>query len=177
MKFDERFITEEHAFEVCMKKSVEAYDAYRDIIGDRNVNIRYNNYLYDMPKNIANSIVENMSVRGSSVLKGHYVRDIVRNIADAVVFQKATECVEADVPMVISFDEQGTPTADAAVIFSEVMEGVKDVSEGFGETAEFTVDSKKVVYNEVGKQNVVLSPSGVTALPDATETKTEAKAQ
>lgn len=165
MYFEENFITEEDAFHYCMKHSVLAFKGYEKVLEKRPVKLSYNNYMDDMPKVLADSIANNMKVDKYSKLKGHFARDIVRNIADTVVLDHATEVIGNQMPMQISFDKKGNPIGDAAIIFNEIVEGLECVQRGFGEEPSVKVDSKQVAFNECGNRSVALSPEiGVVAI-------------
>lgn len=158
MYFEENFITEKDAFKYCMAESVYAFRDYEAVMKTISANPTFVNYLNAMPAAIANSIAERAITPKDSKLKGHFMRDIARNISEAVVLRRATECLESGVPMQIAFDQKGNPIGDSAVIVKGVITGLECVQRSFGELSCVEVEPSKVRLSDMGNRSVTISP-------------------
>lgn len=158
MYFEENFITEKDAFKYCMAESVYAFKDYEAVMKRISAKPSFVNYINAMPAAIANSIAERAITPKHSILKGHFLRDIARNIAESEVLRKATECVENDVPMQIAFDKKGNPIGDSAEIVRGVITGLECVQRSFGELSCVEVEPSKIELHEMGNRSVTISP-------------------
>lgn len=165
MYFEKSFISEADAFKFCMGESVNAFKSYEEVLNRIYTKPSYMNFINAMPSAIANSIADNAVVSKYSVLNGHFMRDIARNIAETEVMTMAAERAEYGMPMQIVFDKKGDPIGDAAIIANGVLSGLECVQRSLGEMACIDIDPNKIRFSEMSKISVSVSPeSGVVPM-------------
>lgn len=163
---DVRFIGFEDAMEYCMKLSTKEFAKYSKLAErmDTPTAISYNNVFFNMPEHLASSICDNMRVdQGSCLADYHQRRDIVRNIAQAVIYNRGIDCLQGS-PMQITYDKEGKPLGDAADLTNQVIDGMEMICAGFGEHDSFEIDETKVEFSPMTKEKIVVSKDGAKSM-------------
>ncbi len=170
MFFDDekRFISEEDARAYYMGESAKAYHRYSSAIDEKLavMSVRTNTFLFAMPEHVTNSICENSTVGPNSRLRGHFKRDIVRNISEAVILDfLGNQIAETGrVSCQISYDEQGNPLGDAAYLTSAIVEEMQNFDNAYGQDGEVQVNTRKIEFAAMSKDSVVITNDKVTKM-------------
>ncbi len=162
---DKRFIGEEDAMQYYMGESTKAFARFNRAMENRDVTItlRSGNILYGMPECITDSICNHSYSGSNSKLKGHFKRDIVRNISQAVVYDLYADQLEraGRISIQVAFDAKGKPLGDAANIATSIVSEMQSFDNAFGEDGQVEVDSTKIEFSPNGKESFVATEQSV----------------
>lgn len=163
--YDKRFIDETDAMQFYMQESTKAFARFNKAMEAKDVTItlRSGNILYGMPECVTESICNNSQSGRNSKLKGHFKRDIVRNISQAVIFDLYAEQLETTgkISIQVAFDAKGKPLGDAENITTSIVDEMQTFDNAFGEDGQVEVDSTKIEFCPNGKESFVATEQSV----------------
>lgn len=162
---DKRFIGEEDAMAYYMKASTKAFADFTKKIDQRDIFIspRAGSFLYGIPEHLTRTIDENIVSGRYSRLKGHFKKDIIRNVSEAVVYNFYAEQLDntGRISVQVMYDDKGYPIGDAANISKQVVDELKVFDNAYGEEGHVDVDMSKIEFCEGSKQAFVATQDSV----------------
>lgn len=162
---DKRFIGEEDAMQYYMGESTKAFARFSKALdnSDVTINMRAGTFLYGMPEHLTDSICDNSISGPNSRLKGHFKRDVVRNISQAVVFDFYADQIESygKILFQVAYDAKGNPIGDAANIAKSIVNEMQSFDNAYGQDGEVEVNSSKIEFSAMPKEAVVATAQTV----------------